>query len=226
LHDVSDPSLQNPYQQSLSIVAQDLWDFDEDHMIPAYGFGDKSTLDKGVFSFHDKGVPCKGLTGCVSRYRELAAAAELYGPTSFAPLIRQAVRLVRETKEYHILVIIADGQVSETGNCLQATIDAIVEASNYALSIVMVGVGDGPWHTMDRFDDDLPKRRFDNFQFVNFNSVFARYPSERREAAFATHALMEIPEQYQTMKRLGYLNPSRRLPQFSSLQDPLGPPAQ
>ena len=38
---------------------------------------------------------------------------------------------------------------------------------------------------------------FDNFQFVEYASLAAKYPREKRDFAFAAHALMEIPDQFQ-----------------------------
>ena len=109
---------------------------------------------------------------------------------------------------YHILIIIADGQVTpdtEWGKPESETRAAIVEASNYALSILVVGVGDGPWDMMDEFDDQLPERKFDNFQFVDFYQTVSTSPEQFRDANFSLAALMEIPTQYKLIKKLGLL---------------------
>ncbi|XP_071146406.1 uncharacterized protein [Mytilus edulis] len=193
------PYEMNPYQRVICILGETLEPFDDDGIIPAFGFGDASTKDRSVFSFRSQGY-CNGFHDVLNAYNELTPNVRLSGPTSFAPLIRQAIDTVKKTKSYHILVIVADGQVTNE----RETIDAIVEASRWPLSIIMVGVGDGPWETMEEFDDRIPARKFDNFQFVEFHKIMstARNP----QAAFALHALMEIPDQYKLVKKHGLLN--------------------
>jgi len=212
LHDTDSGRL-NPYQRVIDVIGRTLEEFDDDKLIPAYGFGDATTSDRGCFPFHEGDKPSHGVAATLERYKEITKAVDLAGPTSFAPVIHEAIRIVREEQgAYHILVIVADGQVTDASPT-GATAQAIIEASNYPLSIIVVGVGDGPWDVMETYDDELPQRHFDNFQFVDFNAMCcpkrgarALEPGEQ-EAQFALHALMEVPDQYAYIKEYGLLNP-------------------
>lgn len=197
LHYISDRE-DNPYQSVIKIIGKTLSVFDDDNLIPVFGFGYSN--GNSLCSLAGEGNVCQGFEDVLLKYNNKTPTLGLGGPTNFAPTIRKAIEIVKEEKAYHILVIIADGQVNEKRD----TEKAIVEASNYPLSIITVGVGDGPWRVMEEFDDGLPKRKFDNFQFVDFHKVM----SENRhnpEPAFALNALMEIPEQFKAIRDLGYL---------------------
>jgi len=56
---------------------------------------------------------------------------------------------------------------------------------------------------MERYDDELPKRKFDNFQFVPFNATVVK--AENRDVAFALAALQEIPDQFGAILKMEYL---------------------
>ena len=194
----------NPYQRVLSIMCKSLQGLDNDNLIPAFGFGDSRTTNKEVFPFlideYNREMPCVKLDGVLRCYNDIVNDIQLNkiqmsGPTSFAPIINKAIQIVQETNSYHILIIICDGAVTNE----QETIQAIVKASSYPLSIICVGVGKGPWGMMEKFDDNIRGRIFDNFQFVDFHKMMAK--CENQEVEFAHQTLMEIPDQYAYIKK-------------------------
>ena len=105
--------------------------------------------------------PCNGFHEVLQRYNELTPNINKSGPTSFAPIIKETINIVKRNGKtmnicclkclegaYHILIIIADGLVTSdtlSDKTESDTRAAIVEASKYALSILVIGVGDGPW---------------------------------------------------------------------------------
>ncbi|KAL1349208.1 E3 ubiquitin-protein ligase RGLG4 isoform X1 [Arachis hypogaea] len=218
LHAIGDTS--NPYEKAISIVGKTLAPFDDDNLIPCFGFGDATTHDQEVFSFHSDHTPCHGFEEVLACYQKIVPNLKLSGPTSYAPVIEAAIDIVEKNHgQFHVLVIIADGQVTRSVNTEDGelspqehkTIKAIVDASEYPLAIILVGVGDGPWEDMQKFDDKIPARGFDNFQFVNFTGIMSKNigPSEK-EAAFALAALMEIPFQYKATVEFGILGLDNR----------------
>lgn len=51
---------------------------------------------------------------------------------------------------YHILLILTDGCIHD----MRETIDLIVECTNYPLSIIIIGLGNGDYTAMERLDSD------------------------------------------------------------------------
>ena len=125
------------------------------------------------------------------------------GPTTFAPMIYQAIEICKACpRQFHLLVILTDGDVSD----MEQDCKAIVDASNYPLAISAIGLGDGPFDKMKFFDDKVKGRKFDNFQFVNMTEVEKKAAKkENPELVLATSLIQEVPSQYSFCKKLGYL---------------------
>ena len=84
-----------------------------DNLIPSFAFGDIKSHDKALTSFRPNQTPCIGLEDSLACYKHCTEYLQLSGPTSFAPAIYKAIEIVREEENsYHILLILADGQLS------------------------------------------------------------------------------------------------------------------
>lgn len=217
------PHVKNPYQQVITILGRTLAPFAGHGHIGVYGFGDAKTGDWSTFNLKPEGF-CRDLEEVLGVYNHVTPTVALSGPTNFAPLIYQAMEICQKSRDvssklseslivldlqYHILVIIADGQVTNE----RATRRAIVQACQHPLSIIVVGVGDGPWDMMrvsrfrmrfsielrglQIFDESLPKRPWDNFHFVEFHEIMKKATClEDGDVKLAVQSLLEIPDQY------------------------------
>lgn len=103
-----------PYEKVTSLMRFLVKEFDEDQEIPCYIFGSQSTTDKTVAPL-SQGASTPYITGMdnvIKAYRDNALKIVQSGPTTMAPMIREAIKLCQQTKEYHILIIITDGGIS------------------------------------------------------------------------------------------------------------------
>jgi vacuolar-type H+-ATPase subunit F/Vma7 len=105
---------------------------------------------------------------------------EVAGPTYFAPIIKQATVMAAladkamtaspaAKQSYLVLLIITDGVITDTSE----TIDAIVNASELPLSIIIVGVGSADFSQMQVLDGDNVSLRFSKclFLFIFFTNL-------------------------------------------------------
>eukprot|EP00906_Rhabdomonas_costata_P008037 RCo011468 len=200
------PNAPNQYVQSLKAVCEIVLDYDTDKFVPAMGFGanlPKSADGGGIshcFNLNGTADPyVRDVQGVLDAYTATLNKVTLSGPTNFAPVIRKAADAARESGhclEYQILLILTDGAITDT----DATIDAIVAASELGLSIIIIGVGQADFSTMAMLDGDnarlvdskgRPAAR-DIVQFVPFRD-FAQGPVQ----SLAAEVLREVPRQVQ-----------------------------
>lgn len=87
-------------------------------------------------------------------YRQSLQYLEFGGPTLFSALLGQAIEECRElqkqTNQYMIVFILTDGEIHDKNQ----VIDQIIECCNLPISLIIVGVGNGPFDIMNELDDD------------------------------------------------------------------------
>jgi len=149
----------NKYQEAIINVGEILEKYNYDQMFPCYGFGAKLPSGQVSHCFalngSDQDPRVHNVKGIMDSYAHCISNLQLYGPTNFADIIAVAAdRASRAAKhEYFVLVILTDGEITD----LDKTIDGIIKASGYALSIIIVGVGDADFTNMEHLDSDDKK---------------------------------------------------------------------
>jgi hypothetical protein len=194
----------NPYTEAIQGVGSILLEYDYDKLIQAFGFGARPVPNAPVshcfaLNGRDTNPECYGISGVLDAYRSVfQRGCVLSGPTNFAPIIRAATSLAdfptgSAALQYSVLLLLTDGAISD----LADTIDAICEAAKTSLSIIIVGVGNADFSSMQVLDADVnplvssrgEKCYRDVVQFVPFQAV------RNNAQLLAKETLAELPDQ-------------------------------
>ncbi len=217
----------NQYQLAIRAVGPVLEGYDSNQEFPLFGFGaQKYGNVYHSFSLNgDETNPCvHGLTGIEETYirslTEAKTSHQIYGknkstlnhqsfifsgPTYFSPTIHRVIELARATpqsttqQKYFVLLMITDGVINDT----DATIEALRIASELPISIIIVGVGNADFSTMDALDGDDGKLGFrDIVQFVPLRDylpnshTYTMADAEKIQESVGKALLEEIPYQF------------------------------
>ncbi|XP_040424864.1 copine-9 isoform X7 [Cygnus olor] len=220
----------SPYQLSayalaLKAVGEIIQDYDSDKLFPAYGFGAKLPPDGKIshqfpLNNNEDNPSCAGIEGVLESYLQSLRTVQLYGPTNFAPVINQVAGTaaqVTDGSQYHVLLIITDGVISD----MLQTKEAIVTASALPMSIIIVGVGPAEFDAMEELDGDevrvSSRGRYaerDIVQFVPFRDYVDDSGNQVLSMArLAKDVLAEIPEQLLSYMKTRDIKPRRADPQ-------------
>jgi len=219
------PNAYNEYQQAIYSVSRILEVYSKDKQFPIYGFGAKvNNVVSHCFPLNNNEMQPKvfGIEGIMNAYAHALRNVVLYGPTNFAPVIKKVISECERMdstegkgNNYHVLLIITDGKISDR----EETIRSIVKASFLPISIIIVGVGNDDFETMNELDaDEVPLRdgnivmNRDIVQFVPYRVV----NTANDPKVLAKQVLYEIPEQFISYMKQNNIKPRQQLTQEGS----------
>ena len=213
------PYQPNEYIKALTAVGEVCQDYDTDKMFPAFGFGAQLPPDMQVshefaLNFNPTNPYCQGIQGVVAAYQNAISQVTLHGPTNASPIINHVARFAEQAAQenkasnYFVLLLLTDGVLSD----MSSTIDAIVRASHFPLSIIIVGVGAADFTDMNTLDCDDGRLKSrsgtaarDIVQFVPFRDFANQHPW-----ALAQAVLAEVPNQVSEYFHIKKITPGAR----------------
>jgi len=187
--------LRNDYEKAMASIISVMSEYDSDQMYPVLGFGAKyGGVVRHCFQVGSK-EEVHGVSGVLEAYRQVFKSGLIMsGPTVFIEAIETAAARALSAQEeaqkkgsqaYTILLIMTDGAVSD----VRATAACLDRVSNAPLSVVIVGVGNADFSSMQFLDDAAKPGKRDIAQFVEFNKHC------HSSVELTSETLHEIPDQ-------------------------------
>lgn len=195
LHELSDTD--NVYIQAIRCATMFL-NQDLDGIIPLYAFGSVECGRKGTKHIQDIYLPKGTVEPLIDAYKHIVTSHTLSGPTTIRPIIDEAINYHRTSYgEYLVVLIITDGSFHN----IKKHQKALIEASNYPIMFVVIGVGGGDFSNMQMLDD-MKGRRIDNFQFVDINKVLDSEVINKRNQYFFYQAFMKVSRHFMACQKV------------------------
>ncbi|XP_059090239.1 copine-8-like [Tigriopus californicus] len=206
LHHLRPGFLDNQYTAAIRACGEIIEDYDSDKMFPALGFGARVPPSGMVshefyLNLRDDNPYCARVDGLIQAYYNALQRVTLYGPTNFAPVIQHVTRFAQtyqDGRQYFVLLIITDGIITD----MDMTKQAIIEASKYPMSIIIVGVGEEDFSAMEELDSDdkllsyyNQKAQRDIVQFVELRKFLSPRDQTWDKAMLAKEVMAEVPGQ-------------------------------
>ena len=213
----------NEFKHALSVFSSTIGLYDRDQIIPSYIYGQPMVRSGNVLDmtngmeFNPWGATSQRTQGLVGATdlnaafdhftvssQSRGASPAFHSGSDIHGVLEQALNVVRETGQYHILIIFSAHDIDDRS--FRKAHEALALASRYPLSVITVGVGQGPFYRFHSLDDDVSvqgfERVFDNFQFVSYQQVSWEAQSRQMpvEAVFMRESLSEIPAQYHMIR--------------------------
>lgn len=206
LHYIGNPNIPNDYELSMRTCGSIVAHYDYSKTYPLLGFGgipEGGEFVEHVFplNYNFNGSPSvSSVDEMVNVYKNALMKTTLFGPTCFSPIIRSTTKICEKSNanSYFILLILTDGMITDVDD----TISAIIDASRYPISIIIVGIGNEDFSAMSVLDADenilsneesIAER--DIVQFVEFKKF------KNNSQKLAEVVLQEVPKQVEDYYR-------------------------
>jgi len=210
-HYIGSDEEMNDYEHAICSVGSVIAKYDWDHKYPVWGFGAKINGEINHAFQVGPSAEVRGINGIIDSYRSFFDTPVVFsGPVLLTEIISKAAKNAKEDQNkaakvgeqsFTVLLIITHGYVDD----LEETKNALNEASEAPLSVIIVGVGKsgfGKMKFLDNFGETYGKR--DITQFVEFE----KHKDDEESLLRAT--LDELPDQlvsYFTARKIHPLLP-------------------